>query len=105
MAPRRAGLRRALGVSFLGEATMEFRRYPVRLLRLDLLGGRLKFLIEPRSIYPMKGPRRMAVAAPGRAHARSALFRHLQDAPRLRRTGASLPVGRRLACVGSPCRQ
>ncbi|MBT2322006.1 alpha-ketoglutarate-dependent dioxygenase AlkB [Variovorax paradoxus] len=47
-----------VGVSLLGEAILEFRRYPPRPLRGGPMGGRLQLRIAPRSIYLMRGPAR-----------------------------------------------
>lgn len=47
-----------VGVSLGGEGELEFRRYPPRPLRSDPLGGRMRIVIAPRSIYRITGPAR-----------------------------------------------
>lgn len=49
-----------VGISLLGNATMEFRRYPPRPLRGDPKGGRLRVAIAPRSLYLLSGASRWA---------------------------------------------
>jgi alkylated DNA repair dioxygenase AlkB len=69
-----------IGVSLLGEAVMRFRPYPPREPKK---AGVIKFTVQPRSVYLLRGPSRWAwqhSVAPTRALRYSITFRTSRNA-------------------------